>query len=71
VLGVLVGLAVVTIGVLLYYYRPSIEYAYVDIRGRPVSGWAVTAGVLATLAVVAIPIRWGCFGVSADLLHYG
>src|SRR5258707_6074696 len=54
----LVALALVTvliIGALLFYYRPSIEFAYVDTldgREKAISGWWLLAGASALGALV-------------------
>jgi hypothetical protein len=58
-LGALVVLA--GIAVLLYYYRPSIEYAYVDIiekREHPVAGTWLIGGCLAVVVVVGGLLVW-------------
>ena len=58
---VTIGIFVLSAVVLLVYYRPSIEYAYVDMldrQARPAPGWLVVLVGLSFLLLVGAALAW-------------
>jgi cell division protein FtsX len=61
--GVLAGMvaAVLSLAALLIYYRPTIEYAYVDIldrREHPTSGWFIALLAASVALLVGGALVW-------------
>jgi hypothetical protein len=54
VVGAVVALVMLAVGVFLFFYRPSIEYMYIDLRDLSGSGGGNLWGILSVSVIIAV-----------------